>query len=56
MGNETLFSRSSGNDQKLLRLVAHGETIFGAATAIGPMLVRGSRATTASSTVTRSLA
>ncbi len=29
--NETLFSRSQSNDQKLLRLVANGEPIFGAA-------------------------
>ncbi len=31
LANETLFSRSQGNDQKLLRLVANGEPIFGAA-------------------------
>lgn len=32
--NETLFSRSQGNDQKLLRLVANGEPIFGAAAGV----------------------
>lgn len=31
LANETLFSRSQSNDQKLLRLVANGEPIFGAA-------------------------
>ena len=31
LANETLFSRSQGNDQKLLRLVANGHPIFGAA-------------------------
>lgn len=30
LANETLFSRSQSNDQKLLRLVANGEPIFGA--------------------------
>jgi hypothetical protein len=34
MANETLFSRSQGNDQKLLRLVANGEPIFGAASTV----------------------
>lgn len=31
LANETLFSRSQSNDQKLLRLVANGQPIFGAA-------------------------
>ncbi len=34
LANETLFSRIQGNDQKLLRLVANGEPIFGAAAGV----------------------
>ena len=34
MANETLFAHSQSNDQKLLRLVANGEPIFGAASSV----------------------
>ena len=34
LANEALFSHSQSNDQKLLRLVANGEPIFGAASSV----------------------
>jgi len=34
LANETLFSHSQSNDQKLLRLVSNGHPIFGAASAV----------------------